>query len=83
MAASTPPPADHLLIQVRCDGPRPFTAGFVLDGDGRCISAAPILRRWVLGRDAEMIRHIIHAQGWSAVVVPRRFGCPQPGDPLC
>ena len=70
-------------MQVRCDGPRPFTAGLVLDADGRCISAAPILARFVLGRTAPVLRRLFRARGWSAVVVPRRSGCPQAGDPLC
>ena len=71
------------MVQVRCDGPRPFTAGLVLDADGRCISAAPILARLALGRTAPYLRRLFHARGWQAVVVARRFGCPQGSDPLC
>jgi hypothetical protein len=77
------PPADHTVVQVRCDGPRPFTAGLVLDGDGRCVSAAPILARLVLGHTAPVIRRMLRARGWSAVIVVRRSGCPQSADPLC
>ncbi len=45
-----------------------FVAGFVMQGD-ICTEAAPILRRWVLGRNREAIRRTMQAKGWQASIL--------------
>lgn len=62
-----------MLVQIRADGPRPFTAGLVFTGD-RCTLAAPILRKWCLGRGKDEVRALVARRGWTAVVVPDIFG---------
>lgn len=59
----------ELLVQVRADGAKPFTAGLIFTGD-RCTLAAPILRRWCLGRSRDECRAVFAGRGWKAVVVP-------------
>jgi hypothetical protein len=56
------------LVQVRADGSRPFTAGLIFVAD-RCTLAAPILRRWCLGRSRDECRAVFAGHGWKAVVV--------------
>ena len=60
---------DETVVQVRCDGPRPFTAGLIFTGD-RCTRAAPILRKWCIRRSKDECRAVIAGKGWRAVVVP-------------
>ena len=45
-----------------------FVAGFVVR-DGRCVEAAPILRRHLMGRTVEEARAIIAGKGWRAHIV--------------
>lgn len=62
----------EILVQVRADGRGSFTAGMVVV-EGVVIQAAPILRRWCLGKTASQARAIIASKGWKAVIVqPRR-----------
>jgi hypothetical protein len=58
----------EILVQVRVDGARPFTAGMVVT-DGRVTVAAPILRRWVLGKTADEALAVFAGRGWRAVIV--------------
>ena len=55
------------LIQVRAPH---FCAGMIVV-DGIVISAAPILRRWFLGKTEDQARAIIAARKWKAVIVER------------
>lgn len=55
-----------ILVRVVADR---FVAGFVYDPVlDRCVEAAPILRRSVLGKDAAAIRQLALERGWVAMV---------------
>ncbi len=54
-----------MLVQVRAPH---FCAALVIEA-GRCIVAAPILRRTCLGRTEAYLRHLFKQRGWRAVVV--------------
>ena len=57
-------------VRVECDGPRPFTAGLVIDRDTEiCVSAAPILR-WAIGLGADELRRQFAAKGFRATRRP-------------
>lgn len=45
-----------------------FTAGCVFV-DGKCVEAAPILRRWFLGKPEDWCRNWVALKGWKATVV--------------
>jgi hypothetical protein len=45
-----------------------FVAGFVLAG-GRCVRAAPVLRREFLGKTADECRQSIRRHRWQASVI--------------
>ena len=45
-----------------------FTAGLVLE-NGVCTAAAPILKKYVLGRTALQVRNTITAHRWQAFKV--------------
>lgn len=61
----------RVMVQVRADGAKPFTAGMIVI-DGTVTKTAPILRRWFLGKTADQARAIIKARGWKAVIVDGR-----------
>lgn len=54
---------------VRITAPH-FVAGLVLVNN-RCIEAAPILKRWAMGRDSDTLRGYIAKHGWKATIVRR------------
>lgn len=54
-----------MLVRVLSDS---FCAGFVIEDD-RCVLAAPILRRWLMGKTADECRKVIRDKGWLAHIV--------------
>lgn len=61
-----------ILVRVLCDGPRPFTAGLVIDrATDRVVFAAPILRH-LMGQSADKIRQGFKRMGWRATIVRRQ-----------
>lgn len=54
-----------MLVQVRAPH---FVAGLVMEND-KCTVAAPIMKRWALGRPAQQVRDHVKKQGWTAVIV--------------
>lgn len=45
-----------------------FVAGLVVVAD-RCTVAAPILRKWALGRSSDQLRATIKQRNWTATIV--------------
>ena len=45
-----------------------FVAGLVIDGDGRCVGAAPILK-WAIGKTRGELSRYFRARGWEASII--------------
>jgi hypothetical protein len=59
-----------MLVQV--DGGH-FCCGIILEDDV-VVEAAPILRKWIIGKQRDWLRSYFKRKGWKAVIVKEMCG---------